>query len=897
MYVIPSTAININGAARKDWCLKCLWSPTAQPKPAGTLEYADWAAMAAENKTRPTDYGACAFQANQSFYIEAALIKPVGIRETCAWEKTTTLDEFMPPVVEMTIGDGDIPNLDLGFAVSECVACMDATYQYADDRIPGGGGDQPINTSKAYACALCRHPNWMAEGDALMAQQCFDCLAEPNVYSGWGCNFCYEAVFLATKEGRNPPASARTNCTECVKSNLYEDKVGSYAWACAECASIADDDIRALCLTCVLTPAKSIDFFVVDGANEKTLAASLLDKDWVGMASEMICSCVDMAKASTWDGSGENWYVASCPECNAMQKRRNITWAAIPNHGGMAEDPRVPFIKVVNADLPSNYTLMACDAALTEDEKTYLATVMLDGDSCAFADSIFGTMDANGDLSCEGGKRRKLSADTAAPTCSIAIPDGDFPGYMLVHLDETIQVNGTGASCVKCMSGLNNVTGTKDFAYACEQYCMNTYTITNLKEHDQCNQCVSDEAALESTPAVSPCEMCIQSVSWNVFPNATERFARRDDCMKCVNVDPVIDKNKNWACGECAKMTSEAARTECFTCLTENVVDPCACVDGIKRGWLFFDAATSACLNSTIVTAALTDGTLKGSTTLGPFKPEQCAKIADGFGHPTFGLDEAGACYTFPANIQYITDLPGLEPACVVSANNNCLCTFTADTGAPSTGLTLAQCSTDLAADGLTNGTCADIEGGGWVLVRHVPKAPVGNKGWHPVNDNLEGTAERYGTPSAAVADLAWGVQWNFGTFDQYLFATGDCDHWLIATPAAVGTSYKNVSGNTVEAVSYTNQAHTIVKSSGTNTSPKWLKRKDFTHDEDPYISLNDHLKDCPANSADNACETEGMLYAETRGANVNGLWHRYLMKAHGGANVYIRKAECATPP
>ncbi|KAG1653675.1 hypothetical protein FOA52_012970 [Chlamydomonas sp. UWO 241] len=569
--------------------------------------------MAAENETRPTDYGACAFQANQSFYIEAALIKPVGIRETCAWEKTDVLDEFMPPVVEQTIGDNNPPIVTSGFVVSECVTCMDATYQYADARIPGVLGTQPINTSKvlfaecgwgAYACALCRHPNWMkaaTEDEAIfLAKQCFACVADPNVYNAWGCNFCYEAVFLATKEGRSPPASATENCTTCVMSNPYEDKVGTYGWACAECASIADDDIRALCMTCVMAPSLMTAEFVND-----TLAASLLDKDWVGMASELICSCIDMAKASTWEGSVADWYVASCPECTAMQKRRNITWAAIPNHGGVAEDPRVPFVKVVNAELPSNYTLMNCSVALTEDEKTYLAT---------------------------------------------------------------------------CMSKLNNVTGTKDFAYACEQYCMNTYTITNLAEHDQCNTCVSDGAALTTDPAVRPCELCIQSVSWNVFPNATDRYNRRDDCMKCVNGGPT-GTDKNWACGECAKMTSEAAGTACFACLAANSVDPCACVDGIKRGWLFFAPADGGCFGQTTIDEALINGTLKGSKTVDDdYKPEQCAKIADGLGHPTFGLDNTGVCYTFPANIQYISAFPNVTTGCA-KGTSACVCPFTP--GAP----------------------------------------------------------------------------------------------------------------------------------------------------------------------------------------------------------------------
>ncbi|KAG1663314.1 hypothetical protein FOA52_006273 [Chlamydomonas sp. UWO 241] len=464
-------------------------------------------------------------------------------------------------------------------------------------------------------------------------------------------------------------------------------------------------------MDCILTPALDAGYVANPvelysagtTAYDKYVAAYALKLDsteWVGNASEIVCSCVDMAKASTW-GEGElaSWYISSCPDCTAMQKscykRRNITWSEIPNHmtvdGFVDEDPRVPFIKVVNAVLPNSYALWTCDDAPAGDEKAYLVSV-LNVSTCATLNgtsvSVF-----EGDIVCGGD---------GSFECSIAFPSGEFPGYMLAHLDETIQVNNTGASCVGCMrtflGGAN-----EEFAYACEQYCMNTYTISNLLEHNQCNDCIKAGAELDK---VSPCEMCIQSVSGNVFPDATDRLARRGRCMTCINdASDMVDANKDWACGECAKLRSDAAYTQCFTCISEGDLDPCACVDGVKRGWLFFEAAAGGCFDQEAIDTELEDGELEGKgtkTETGNVTADQCAQIADGLGRPTFGLDKEGYCYTFTANIPYISGL-NVTSGCA-AGDENCLCSFTpvtttpiANTPAPGpitlAGLTVGQSS------------------------------------------------------------------------------------------------------------------------------------------------------------------------------------------------------------
>ena len=67
----------------------------------------------------------------------------------------------------------------------------------------------------------------------------------------------------------------------------------------------------------------------------------------------------------------------------------------------------------------------------------------------------------------------------------------------------------------------------------------------------------------------------------------------------------------------------------------------------------------------------------------------------------------------------------------------------------------------------------ADIDGGGWKLVRRVPS---GNK-WHKAKDQLRGT-EVYGKPCGPTSNKEWSVKFDNIKFNQFLFATGDQKKW-----------------------------------------------------------------------------------------------------------------------
>lgn len=120
--------------------------------------------------------------------------------------------------------------------------------------------------------------------------------------------------------------------------------------------------------------------------------------------------------------------------------------------------------------------------------------------------------------------------------------------------------------------------------------------------------------------------------------------------------------------------------------------------------------------------------------------------------------------------------------------------------------------------------TEAHLAAGGWKLVRRVACGSA----WHPARDQLRGT-ESYGRPGNGT----WSLRFDGEKFDEFLFTTGDRQHWLWCTraAAAVGGNYEN--------------AHRQVLGSSLLRSThyrKWYHRKGAL--EDPWVSLKHHWDD-----------------------------------------------------
>eukprot|EP00927_Polykrikos_kofoidii_P028198 TRINITY_DN24650_c0_g2_i1.p1 TRINITY_DN24650_c0_g2~~TRINITY_DN24650_c0_g2_i1.p1 ORF type:complete len:1139 (+),score=129.46 TRINITY_DN24650_c0_g2_i1:60-3476(+) len=167
------------------------------------------------------------------------------------------------------------------------------------------------------------------------------------------------------------------------------------------------------------------------------------------------------------------------------------------------------------------------------------------------------------------------------------------------------------------------------------------------------------------------------------------------------------------------------------------------------------------------------------------------------------------------------------------------------------------------------NDDCAaDISGGGWKLVRHVPAGIH----WHKATDKLSGTEEYGDAAGGALAKEPWSLRFDGKDFNEFLFATGDCQKWLVAKKSEVLDWYSD-------------QPRQILKSSTNDQqySARWYRR--HGHAEDPWVSLEDHTA---------AIGNGNIVYGE----NLFGGAHAAkILPVHQGANVYIRKGAIPPPP
>jgi len=150
---------------------------------------------------------------------------------------------------------------------------------------------------------------------------------------------------------------------------------------------------------------------------------------------------------------------------------------------------------------------------------------------------------------------------------------------------------------------------------------------------------------------------------------------------------------------------------------------------------------------------------------------------------------------------------------------------------------------------------------GDWTVVRH---APPGNQ-WHGATDRLGGTAV-YGDPAGgAHSEAEWSIAFNVEDVHTFLFATGDCEKWLVASKDAVIGEY------------YANMPRQIMESS-TSEHPymaTWYNRE--AQVEDPWISLGDH---------GGSIQAGNILYGENHFGHAHAA---LVLPVHNGANVFVK--------
>jgi len=150
---------------------------------------------------------------------------------------------------------------------------------------------------------------------------------------------------------------------------------------------------------------------------------------------------------------------------------------------------------------------------------------------------------------------------------------------------------------------------------------------------------------------------------------------------------------------------------------------------------------------------------------------------------------------------------------------------------------------------------------GDFTLVRH---AAPGNQ-WHGATDRLGGTAV-YGDPAGGPhSEAEWSIAFNVEDVHTFLFATGDCEKWLLASKDAVIGEY------------YANMPRQIMESS-TSEHPymaTWYNRE--AQVEDPWISLGDHHA---------SIQDGSILYGENHFGHAHA---ELVLPVHNGANVFVK--------
>lgn len=163
------------------------------------------------------------------------------------------------------IGANCLPG-STSLSAAECLECID---NVAGNNYAG----QPSFLRKEFGCyAYCQR----ATSEPL-ADSCVECLESEYPQDGWACNNCLNPLF------------DNADCFSCVRDDPYRGRTSNFNWACGQCSSVSDPDLRELCFTCIRSQPLP-DF------NDINAAATGI----FNLTTEAnICNCVDLTLNST----------------------------------------------------------------------------------------------------------------------------------------------------------------------------------------------------------------------------------------------------------------------------------------------------------------------------------------------------------------------------------------------------------------------------------------------------------------------------------------------------------------------------------------------------------------------------------------------------------------------
>jgi hypothetical protein len=148
--------------------------------------------------------------------------------------------------------------------------------------------------------------------------------------------------------------------------------------------------------------------------------------------------------------------------------------------------------------------------------------------------------------------------------------------------------------------------------------------------------------------------------------------------------------------------------------------------------------------------------------------------------------------------------------------------------------------------------------------------------GFHPSTDNLAGTAE-YGTLGS---NGNFSVKFDTWDFDTFIFATKDHTHFQAITKEALGGSLVDPPEYYGGSQGQARNIHSIQPgyTEWVGSTSKMYFRTKFV--EDPWISMTNHWP----------IENNKMIYGEATVGQERRGYHRSLLYAHEGLQVYVLK-------
>lgn len=213
----------------KDYCTRCVQIILLDDK--GELG-PEWTNTDPDQVPYPAyEFGKCVAAAQSLQALLTGQEDPSGIQSLC-FDTYKAFEQKYPVYTE-----------DERPPISECIQCVIESTLLSP--IPA------VTSNKAYGCSqYCLDPSLVHNDDQL--DQCRQCITSKTITDPWACSNCMAAINSIDLTD-DETFEQRTSCMGCVENNpfMFRDGYSNFNWACGQCASLGDSEIRQECYRCI----------------------------------------------------------------------------------------------------------------------------------------------------------------------------------------------------------------------------------------------------------------------------------------------------------------------------------------------------------------------------------------------------------------------------------------------------------------------------------------------------------------------------------------------------------------------------------------------------------------------------------------------------------------------